>query len=111
MGDRRKAVGAALVGLADSTLSAESTPYGDLTIWRGAGIYIADRPDIDLDTAAALAPRIAGAAVAVCSIAADELAAQVPEAAAITRALPIIERAADTLEHRDLLTGGRRSAP
>ena len=111
VGDRHEAVSAALAGLTDSTLSAESTPYGDLTIWRGAGTYIADRPDIDLDAAAALAPRIAEAAVAVCSIAADELAAQMPEVAAVTRALPIIARAADTLEHRDLLTGGRRSAP
>ena len=104
---RRDAVSEALADLAGNTLSAEAAPYGDLTVWRRAGTYIADRPDIDLDVAAALAPRIAGAAVAVCSIAAEELSVQAPEAPAITRALPIIERAADTLEHGDLLTGGR----
>lgn len=54
-----------------------------------------------------LAAAGAGAAVAVCSIAAEDLSVQAPEAAAITRALPIIERAADTLESGDLLTGGR----
>ena len=109
-GERDEDVRAALADLASNTLSGEEAPYGDLTIWRRAGTYIADRPDIDLETTSALAPRVAGAAVAVCAIAADEMSSRSPEAAEVARARPIIRRAADTLEHTDLLTGERWSA-
>lgn len=66
-----------------------------------------DRPDIDSDTVAAMAPRIARAATAVSAIAADELDAVAPDAREVTRAQEIIELADGTVAAYDLRTGTR----
>ena len=109
-GGRSDSVRAALADLEHATLADDEVSYGDLTIWRKAGTYIADRPDLDLATVAALAPRIAKAAVAVTGIAADEIAAHSPAAGAVTRARRVVDQTAHALDHHDLLTG-RRARP
>ncbi len=45
----------------------------EISIWRSAGTYIADGPDIDLDTVAAEAPVVAQAAISVTAIATDRV--------------------------------------
>jgi len=90
-----------------NTVARGDEPYGDLSIWRAAGTYIADRPDIDLDTVAAMAPRIAQAATSVTAIAAGELDALAPGAPEVTRARHIVELAVGTVAVHDLRTGTR----
>jgi len=55
-GARTDDVRAALTDLETNAVARDDEPYGDLTMWRAAGTYIADRPDIDSDTVAAMAP-------------------------------------------------------
>ena len=106
-GRRAEEVRMALAELEANTVARGDAPYGDLSIWRGAGTYIADRPDIDLSTVEAMAPRIAHAATSVAAVAADELDGSAPGAAEVTRARRIVELAADTLAGYDLRTGVR----
>ena len=106
-GPRTDDVRSALADLETNTVARGDEPYGDLSIWRAAGTYISDRPDIDLDTVAAMAPRIAQAATSVTAIAADELDVLAPQAPEITRARHIIELADDTVAVYDLRTGAR----
>ena len=106
-GDRAADVRPALAGLEANTLGGVDVPYGDLTIWRGAGTYVADRPDIDLDAVAARAPRIARAAISVAAVAADELDGLAPGVEQVTRARRIVGLAADTLASYELRTGAR----
>ena len=106
-GPRTHDARAALADLETNTVARGDEPYGDLSIWRAAGTYIADRPDIDSDTVAAMAPRIARAATAVTAIAADELDAVSPGAPEVTRARQIIELADRTIATYDLRTGTR----
>ena len=107
VGPRTDDVRTALADLETNTVARGDAAYGDLTIWRAAGTYIADRPDIDLDTVAAIAPRIARAATSVAAIAADQLDTLAPEAPEVTRARRIVELANDTLTDFDLRTGSR----
>ena len=106
-GPRTDDVRAALADLETNTVARGDEPYGDLSIWRSAGTYIADCPDIDLDTIAAMAPVVARAATAVTAIAADELDTLAPDAEEVTRARRIIELADDTVAGYDLRTGTR----
>ena len=106
-GRRTDDVHTALADLEANTVARGEAPYGDVSIWRGAGTYIADRPDIDLATVEAIAPAIAHAATSVTAIAADELDAVAPAAPEITRARHIIELADETLTGYDLRTGAR----
>ena len=106
-GGRTHDVCTALADLETNTVARDDEPYGDLTMWRAVGTYIADRPDIDSDTVATMAPRIARAATAVTAIAADELDAVAPGAPEITRARHIIELADGTIAVYDLRTGTR----
>ena len=106
-GRRSDDVRTALADLETNTVARDDKPYGDLSIWRAAGTYIADRPDIDTDTVAAMAPRIARAASAVTAIAADELDVVAPGAPEVTRAQEIIELADGTIAVYDLRTGTR----
>ncbi|MCY3806404.1 MAG: nucleotidyltransferase domain-containing protein [bacterium] len=97
-GDRARA---ALAALEANTVATEDHPFGDVTIWRQAGTYIADRPDIALGDTARLAPLIARAAVDLAAVAADA-AGEHPSAA---RARRYAARIAEVLAGRDLLTG------
>ena len=106
-GPRTDDVRSALADLETSTVARVSEPYGDLSIWRAAGTYIADRPDTNLDTVAAMAPVVAQAATSVTAIAADELYVLAPQAPEITRARHIIQLADDTVADYDLRTGTR----
>lgn len=106
-GDRR-AVRAALDPLEHNTLRAGQPPYDDITIWRKAGTYISDRPDIAPDAAARLAPQIAAAALNLAAIAADAIAAEAGDDPAVERARRIAGDAARVLDTRDLTTGGPR---
>lgn len=98
---------AALAGLEANTLARGDAAYGDLTIWREAGTYIADRPDIDVAAVAAMAPLIARAATSVTALAADELEGLAPGDGAVARARRIVKLAGDTLASHDLRTGAR----
>jgi len=106
-GPRADDVRAALVEFETNTVARDEEPYGDLSIWRSAGTYIADRPDMDLDTVAAMAPAVARAATSVTAIAADELDAVAPEALEVTLARENIELADGTVAAHDLRTGAR----
>lgn len=106
-GPRTDDVRTALADLETNTVARGDEPYEDLSIWRSAGTYIADRPDIDLDTVAAMAPVVARAATSVTAIAADELDAVAPDAPEVTRAREIIELADVTVAGYDLRTGTR----
>ena len=106
-GRRAEEVRAALAELEANTVARGDAPYGDLSIWRGAGTYIADRPDIDLSTVEAMAPRIAHAATSVAAVAADELDRLATGAAEVARARRIVELADDTLAGYDLRTGAK----
>ena len=106
-GGRRHDVSDALEALHENTLREHKAPYDDVTIWRAAGTYIADRPDIDLEVTSRLAPEIAQAAVGLTAMAADDIEAQTGPDPAIDRARQIVAAATDTLETRDLLTGRR----
>ena len=97
----------ALAELEANTVARGDAPYGEVSIWRGAGTCIADRPDIDLATVEAMAPAIAHAATSVTAVAADELDAVAPAAPEVTRARHIIELADETLTGHDLRTGAR----
>lgn len=106
-GGRVEEVRSALARLEHNTITAADAPYGDLTIWRTAGTYIADRADIGVQAAAALAPLIAAAAVAVATIATDEASAHAPDADAVTHARRTLQETATILQRYDLLTGTR----
>lgn len=106
-GPRTHDVRTALADLETNTVARGDEPYGDLSIWRAAGTYIADRPDIGVDTVAAMAPRIARAATAVTAIAAEELDAVAPDAPEVPRARHITELADGTVTAYDLRTGTR----
>ena len=70
------------------------------------GTYIADRPDIDLPAAAALAPRIAQAAVDTVIEAAAAVSALSGDHEIVARAEETAQRASDTLRDYDIVTGG-----
>ncbi len=106
-GGRADAVRSALARLERNTITAGPAPYGDLTIWRTAGTYIADRSGIDARAAAALAPLIAAAAVAVAAVAIDEIAAHAPDADAVAHARRTLHETAIPLQRYDPLTGAR----
>ncbi len=106
-GARTDDVRAALTDLETNAVARDDEPYGDLTMWRAAGTYIADRPDIDSDTVAAMAPRIARAATAVTAIAADEVGAVAPDAEEVALARENIELADGTVAAYDLRTGSK----
>lgn len=106
-GGRTHDVRAELADLEANTVAGGDEPYRDVTIWRSAGTRAADRFDIDSDTVAAMAPRIARAATAVTAIAADELDAVAPGAEEVTRAREVIEIADSAVAGYDLRTGTR----
>ena len=82
----------ALADLEANIVARGDAPYGDVSIWRAAGTYITDRPDIDPATVEAIAPLIARAATSVTASAVDELDVSAPEAAEVARARRTMDR-------------------
>ncbi len=110
-GAHSEAVRTVLADLTANTVFSGEAPYGDLTIWRKAGTYIADRPDIDLPSVARLAPRIARAATATASIAAHEIAPRCPDSEIVTHALETIRKTTDILTRYDIITDTESEHP
>ena len=110
-GDRAGDVADALAPLARNTLADHSEPYHDITIWRQIGTYIADRPDIALETTSRLAPLIAAAAVEVTAIASGHLDACTDGGPAVDRARQGIEDAIGTMAATDMITGAPTAEP
>ena len=101
VGDARDA----LAALERNTVARGDKPYGDITIWRQAGTYIGDRPDIGLQHTSHLAPLIAEAAVKLAAMAARETASRAGKAPALARAFEVVAAAEEIISGRDLITG------
>jgi len=98
---------AVLEPLAASSPDDEGNLYGHVTIWRSAGAYLADHPEIDLATTSRLAPSLATAAAQLVTIAAAQLAhATDPEA--VQPARRVIAAVTAALDDRDLIEGQPR---
>lgn len=104
-GDRAGDVAEALSSLARNTLADHPEPYHDITIWRQIGTYIADRPDIAVETTSRLAPLIAASAVEVTAIASAHIVACTDGGPAVDRARQSIEDARRTMAAADIVTG------
>ena len=95
---------AVLEPLAASSADDEGNLYGHVTIWRSAGAYLADHPEIDLATTSRLAPSLATAAAQLVTIAAAQLAhAADPEA--VQPARRVLAAVTAALDDRDLIEG------
>ena len=92
---RRPAVDRALAGLA----------YDEVSMWRRAGAYAADRPEVTVDEAADLARRLAGTACSVAHIAVTEFEARRVATGLATETHAILATIRDCLNAADLLTG------
>jgi len=98
---------AVLEPLAASSPDDEGNLYGHVTIWRSAGAYLADHPEIDLATTSRLAPSLATAAAQLVTIAAAQLAHSTdPEA--VQPARRVIAAVTAALDDRDLIEGQPR---
>lgn len=105
-GGRSDQARAVLAALETNTVATKDHLFGDVTIWRQAGTYIADRPDIALGVTARLAPLIASAAAELAALAAAELAAlAADEHPDVTRARWYVAEIVEILVGRDLQTG------
>ena len=102
MGGVRKTLGGALEGDA----------YGDVSMWREAGDYIADRPEVTLDHTSRLAPATLAAAAELVSIAATELESRLGADDVTARAKRRAASARRVVQMRDMRTGASaREAP
>ncbi len=104
-GPHREAAQAVLEPLAAHQRTTEAKRYDDITIWRGAGAYLADHPDIDLAAASRLAPGLAAAAVQLVDVAAEQLA---HAAANVQPARRVVAAVTAALDSRDLIEGQHR---
>ena len=107
-GSSGPAARAVLAELHDSTLDPGDLPYGDLTVWRQAGTYIADRPEIDIAAVSRLAPLVVRAAVDMTALAATVMVPHDAEAIVTTRAARVADHVAGILQSHDPLTGNPR---
>jgi len=82
-----------------------SLACNEVSIWRQAGTYAADRPELTADEAAALAGRLAGVACAVAYIAVAEFEARSVATEVASETHPIISSTREILNTADLLTG------
>lgn len=106
-GPRTGEARAALESLAADSPDDEGNLYGHVTIWRSAGAYLADHPEIDLATTSRLAPSLATAAAQLVTIAATQIArATDPEAGQPARR--VIAAVTAALDDRDLIEGQPR---
>ena len=92
-GARQDDVRDALSALEANTLDQGEPPYHDITVWRQAGTYISDRPELGLKDTSRLAPVLAGAAAELTDMAADDIEAALGTDEIIERARRITAEA------------------
>lgn len=107
-GARQNDVRVALSALEANTLDPGEPPYHDITVWRQAGTYISDRPELGLKDTSRLAPILAGAAAELTHMAADEIEVALGANETIERARRITAEARGIIEIKDLMTGTPR---
>ena len=107
-GARQDDVRAALSALEANTLDLGEPPYHDITVWRQAGTYISDRPELGLKDTSRLAPMLAEAAAELTDMAADDIEAALGTDEVIERARRITAEARGIIETKDLRTGTPR---
>ena len=107
-GARQDDVRVALGALEANTLEDGKPPYHDITVWRQAGTYISDRPELGLEDSSRLAPVLASAAAELTDLAAHDIEAAIGVSETIERARRIAAEARGIIQARDLLTGSPR---
>lgn len=107
-GARQDDVRVALSALEANTLDLGEPPYHDITVWRQAGTYISDRPELGLKDTSRLAPMLAGAAAELTDMAADDIEAALGANETIERARRITTEARGIIDTKDLMTGTPR---
>lgn len=107
-GGRQNDVQVALSALEANTLDQGEPPYHDITVWRQAGTYISDRPELGLKDTSRLAPTLAEAAAELTDMAADDIEAALGANETIERARRITAEARGIIETKDLRTGTPR---
>ena len=107
-GARQSDVRVALSALEANTLDLGEPPYHDITVWRQAGTYISDRPELGLEDTSRLAPMLAEAAATLTDMAADDIEAALGANATIERARRITTEARGIIKTKDLITGTPR---
>ena len=109
-GARQDDVRVALSALEANTLDLGEPPYHDITVWRQAGTYISDRPELGLKDTSRLAPMLAAAASELTDMAADDIEAALGSNEIIERARRITTEARGIIETKDLMTGTPRQS-
>ena len=107
-GARQSDVRVALSALEANTLDLGEPPYHDIIVWRQAGTYISDRPELGLEDTSRLAPMLAEAAATLTDMAADDIEAALGANATIERARRITTEARGIIKTKDLITGTPR---
>ena len=107
-GARQDDVRVALNALEANTLDQGEPPYHDITVWRQAGTYISNRPELGLKDTSRLAPVLAEAAAKLTDMAADDIEAALGINEIIAQARRITAEARGIIKTKDLLTGTPR---
>ena len=107
-GARQDDVRVVLSALEANTLDLSEPPYHDITVWRQAGTYISDRPELGLKDTSRLAPMLAEAAAELTDMAADDIEAALGANETIERARRITTEARGIIDTKDLMTGKPR---
>ena len=107
-GDHAEAARQILAPLQTGLAEPGQDRFEDITVWRTAGDYLADHPEIDLATTIRLAPGIAAAAVQLASLAVDLTAARVEDDALLQPVRHVVAAVAAALDDRDLVEGQSR---
>ena len=113
-GPHTGAARAALEPLATPQPDTEGNLYHHVTIWRAAGAYLADHPEIDLAATTRLAPGLATAAAQIVTTAAAQIAHTVEDPTAVQPAQQVIAAVTAALNNRNLIEGqphGRTITP
>lgn len=109
-GVRQDDMRVALSALEANTLDLGEPPYHDITVWRQAGSYISDRPELGFKDTSRLAPILAEAAAELTDMAADDIEAALGDNEIIERARRITTEARGIIKTKDLMTGTPRQS-
>ena len=107
-GPHTAAARAVLEPLAAPRPDNEDNLYAQVTIWRAAGAYLADHPELDLTTTTRLAPGLAAAAAQLVTIAADQFAHTAADPSVVQPAQRVIAAVTTALNNRNLVDGQPR---